>query len=125
MKRLLRSILPFSGLVLAIILIKTISVSAYTVNNPTTIDASLNSRAIAASSPTTPEGAILVTTLEDELNNDGDCSLREAIQAANTNTTCGCLRDRRRAHRYDRLRCDRHDHSHQPAFGDEWWTADN
>ena len=92
MKRLLRSILPFSGLVLAIILIKTISVSAYTANNPTTIDANLNNRAIAASSPTTPEGAILVTTLEDELNNDGDCSLREAIQAANTNTSvdaCG------------------------------------
>ncbi len=28
---------------------------------------------------------ILVTTLENELNNDGDCSLREALQAANTN----------------------------------------
>ncbi len=35
---------------------------------------------------------LIVTTLEDELNNDGDCSLREAIQAANTNTSidaCG------------------------------------
>ena len=35
---------------------------------------------------------LAVNTLEDELNNDGDCSLREAIQAANTNTpvdACG------------------------------------
>jgi CSLREA domain-containing protein len=30
--------------------------------------------------------AIAVTTVEDELNADGDCSLREAIQAANTDT---------------------------------------
>ncbi len=30
---------------------------------------------------------INVTTLTDENNNDGDCSLREAIAAANTNTT--------------------------------------
>ena len=30
-----------------------------------------------------PEAVILVTTQEDELNADGDCSLREAIQAAN------------------------------------------
>ncbi len=29
---------------------------------------------------------IVVTTTEDELNSDGDCSLREAVQAANTNT---------------------------------------
>jgi CSLREA domain-containing protein len=29
---------------------------------------------------------IMVTTVEDELNADGDCSLREAIQAANTDT---------------------------------------
>jgi CSLREA domain-containing protein len=28
---------------------------------------------------------LIVTTLEDELNTDGDCSLREAIEAANTN----------------------------------------
>ncbi len=38
-------------------------------------------------------GALLtVTTLEDELNNDGDCSLREAVTAANTNAAvdlCG------------------------------------
>ena len=29
---------------------------------------------------------ITVTTTDDELNSDGDCSLREAIQAANTDT---------------------------------------
>ncbi|WP_298981118.1 CSLREA domain-containing protein, partial [uncultured Caldilinea sp.] len=28
---------------------------------------------------------IIVNTTADELNSDGDCSLREAIQAANTN----------------------------------------
>ena len=28
---------------------------------------------------------ITVSTLADELNADGDCSLREAVQAANTN----------------------------------------
>src|SRR5688500_15257458 len=35
---------------------------------------------------------ITVNTLDDELNTDGDCSLREAITAANTNTAqdaCG------------------------------------
>lgn len=31
-------------------------------------------------------GEIFVTTFADELNNDGDCSLREAIRSANTNT---------------------------------------
>lgn len=38
------------------------------------------------------EGVLLVTDLQDELNEDGDCSLREAIEAANTNTpidACG------------------------------------
>jgi len=34
---------------------------------------------------TSPQTAILVNTLADELNTDGDCALREAIQAANTN----------------------------------------
>ncbi len=29
---------------------------------------------------------IIVTTTDDELNSDGDCSLREAVQAANTNS---------------------------------------
>ena len=39
-------------------------------------------------SPDTAEAAtITVTTLDDELNSDADCSLREAIQAANTNAT--------------------------------------
>ena len=47
--------------------------------------AGASNRAAAAPSPSNPEGAILVTTLEDELNSDGDCSLREAIGAANTN----------------------------------------
>lgn len=32
-----------------------------------------------------PGVAILVDTLEDELNTDGDCSLREAMTAADTN----------------------------------------
>jgi CSLREA domain-containing protein len=45
-----------------------------------------SSWAAAAPSSSTPEGTILVTTLEDELNSDGDCSLREAITAANENT---------------------------------------
>jgi CSLREA domain-containing protein len=38
------------------------------------------------------DAIIIVTTTEDELNQDGDCSLREAITAANTNTAvdaCG------------------------------------
>jgi CSLREA domain-containing protein len=47
--------------------------------------AGASSRATAAPSLSTPVGAILVTTLEDELNTDSDCSLREAIEAANTN----------------------------------------
>jgi CSLREA domain-containing protein len=32
-----------------------------------------------------PQVALVVNTLEDELNSDGDCSLREAVTAANTN----------------------------------------
>ncbi len=47
--------------------------------------AGASSQAVADPSPSTIAGSILVTTLEDELNTDGDCSLREAIQAANTN----------------------------------------
>ena len=39
-----------------------------------------------------PLTSIEVTTLADELNIDGDCSLREAIAAANTNTNVdACL----------------------------------
>jgi len=34
--------------------------------------------------PTGPGAVITVTTTDDELNSDGDCALREAIQAANT-----------------------------------------
>ncbi len=33
------------------------------------------------------QSSLIVTTLDDELNSDGDCSLREAITAANDNTT--------------------------------------
>src|SRR4030042_1787029 len=40
----------------------------------------------AALSSSSTEGGILVTTLDDELNTDGDCSLREAITAANDNS---------------------------------------
>jgi CSLREA domain-containing protein len=44
------------------------------------------SRASALTSSPASLGAILVNTLEDELNNDGDCSLREALESANTNS---------------------------------------
>jgi CSLREA domain-containing protein len=39
----------------------------------------------ASAEPSVPTGSISINTLEDELNNDGDCSLREAIHAANDN----------------------------------------
>jgi CSLREA domain-containing protein len=40
-----------------------------------------------------PDRVISVNTTEDELNTDGDCSLREAIEAANTNSVVdGCAR---------------------------------
>lgn len=35
--------------------------------------------------PDSPSTTLLVTTVTDELNADGDCSLREAVRAANTN----------------------------------------
>ena len=38
-----------------------------------------------AKKPTRIQISLLVTTLDDELNSDGDCSLREAIEAANEN----------------------------------------
>jgi CSLREA domain-containing protein len=38
----------------------------------------------ATPTPTPAFGQIAVNTTTDELNSDGDCSLREAIQAANT-----------------------------------------
>jgi len=40
----------------------------------------------------TAAALLVVNTLDDELNNDGDCSLREAVQSRNTNLTidqCG------------------------------------
>jgi CSLREA domain-containing protein len=37
-----------------------------------------------------PAVIITVNTYADELNQDGDCSLREAIQAANTDTAVYC-----------------------------------
>jgi CSLREA domain-containing protein len=49
-------------------------------------------RVTAAPSSSSPEGVLVVNTLEDELNTDGDCSLREAIRAANNNLpvdSCG------------------------------------
>ena len=43
----------------------------------------------------TPDPTITVNTLDNELNTDGDCSLREAITAANTNAPVdGCTADR-------------------------------
>ena len=46
----------------------------------------MSSSSVMAEQPVTPEAAIIVDTLDDELNSDGDCSLREAIKAASTNT---------------------------------------
>ncbi|MGH7287540.1 MAG: choice-of-anchor Q domain-containing protein [Myxococcota bacterium] len=49
--------------------------------------ASDNRADFECSAPTSPKPTgrpLRVTTFEDELNSDGDCSLREAIQAANT-----------------------------------------
>jgi CSLREA domain-containing protein len=43
--------------------------------------------ASAYGAPTTSGTTIAVTTLTDELNEDGDCSLREAVQAANSDQT--------------------------------------
>lgn len=37
-------------------------------------------------SPALLAASILVNTADDELNDDGDCSLREAVESANTNT---------------------------------------
>ena len=48
--------------------------------------AAASNRAAAAPSSFMPYWVIVVTTLEDELNSDSDCSLREAIEAANDNT---------------------------------------
>ncbi len=40
---------------------------------------------LAVLAPAAHAAIIIVNTLDDELNSDGDCSLREAVQAANTN----------------------------------------
>ncbi len=46
---------------------------------------------LAAPPPVAHAATIAVNTSDDELNSDGDCSLREAIQAANTNAAVsGC-----------------------------------
>lgn len=42
--------------------------------------------AILVAAPSAVAATITVTTLEDELNSDGDCSLREAVEAANINS---------------------------------------
>jgi CSLREA domain-containing protein len=39
----------------------------------------------AAGGRASTQTAIIATSLDDELNSDGDCALREAIQAVNTN----------------------------------------
>ena len=44
-----------------------------------------SSNTVMAERPGKPQMAIIVNTLENELNIDGDCSLREAITAANDN----------------------------------------
>ncbi|MEM8861536.1 MAG: CSLREA domain-containing protein, partial [Chloroflexota bacterium] len=46
----------------------------------------LNPNQLWAAQQQAPAATITVTTTDDELNSDGDCSLREAVQAANTNT---------------------------------------
>lgn len=47
---------------------------------------------LAALAPAAHAAFITVNTLDDELNNDGDCSLREAVQAANTNVAVDACR---------------------------------
>ena len=59
---------------------------------------------LAVGAPAAPASAatIAVTTTTDELNADGDCSLREAIRAANSNTAVDACRS---AAQRTRLRC--------------------
>lgn len=45
----------------------------------------ISSFSVMAEQPGTSEAAIVVNTLDDDGLVDGDCSLREAIEAANTN----------------------------------------
>jgi CSLREA domain-containing protein len=68
--------------VLSLVLIVVMIFGALAVQ-PVGADAAGLTGAAASSTPAT---VIAVTTTEDELNSDGDCSLREAVQAANTDT---------------------------------------
>jgi CSLREA domain-containing protein len=54
--------------------------------------AALACLALAGIATTAQAGKIPVKTTTDELNADGDCSLREAVQAANTNATVDACR---------------------------------
>ncbi|KAA3662868.1 MAG: CSLREA domain-containing protein [Chloroflexi bacterium] len=47
----------------------------------------LNPHTLAASGKTAVSASITVNTTNDELNSDGDCSLREAVQSANTDSS--------------------------------------
>ena len=52
-----------------------------------------------AARPAAAATSVTVTTLADELNADGDCSLREAVQAVNTGTAVDACRGRLQPHR--------------------------
>jgi CSLREA domain-containing protein len=63
---------------------------AWTEPSPESPGSVNNGQSFASGGGGTP-GMIVVTTAEDETNDDGDCSLREAVQAANTNAAVdGC-----------------------------------
>jgi CSLREA domain-containing protein len=70
-KAILLSLVFFSPTLLGVGLTRTIGAS---ISNVVEVSSAM------------PSTGITVTTTTDELNNDGDCSLREAIQAANTDT---------------------------------------
>ena len=61
------------------------TVIAPTATNPVPTSPTACAPAPTATATNTPVPNIVVNTLTDELNSDGDCSLREAIKAANTN----------------------------------------
>lgn len=66
--------------------------AAGTVDVTVTADNGSNGTKSSAFTYTLSPQALIVTTTDDELNNDGDCSLREALEAANTDTAvdaCG------------------------------------
>ena len=50
------------------------------------VHSAMNGRINVANVTVVPEADIAVNTLSDELNADGDCSLREAITSANSNS---------------------------------------